>query len=244
MNLSKLKETNTYIIIYSTVMVIIVAFLLAFISSALKPTQDANVLRDTKNQILISLNITGLKGEAVDQKFTEVITDTIMVGDKMVFQANVDGATKYVMPVKGRGLWGGLWGYVSVNEDRQNVFGAYFSHESETAGLGARIADRDFQERFNGRPLFAGDATQVALTVTKDGQAKAETEVNGITGATLTSNGVAEMVTNGLQSYIEFLSGNAASTCSKPESERCGRCKAGMKCDEAECCDSTMVEQN
>ena len=244
MNLSKLKETNTYIIIYATVMVIIVAFLLAFISSALKPTQDANVLRDTKNQILISLNITGLKGVAIDQKFAEVVTDTIQVDDKDVYQASVDGATKYVLPVKGRGLWGGLWGYISVNDDRQHVFGTYFDHESETAGLGARIKERWFQEQFNGKPIFTDNPQQVALTVVKKGQSKAETEIDGVTGATLTSNGVADMVTNGLQAYISFLSGGDASTCSKPEGERCGKCKAGMSCDKAECGESEMVEQD
>ncbi len=244
MNLSKLKETNTYIIIYATVMVIIVAFLLAFISSALKPTQDANVLRDTKNQILISLNITGLKGVAIDQKFAEVVTDTIQVDDKVVYQASVDGATKYVLPVKGRGLWGGLWGYISVNDDRQHVFGTYFDHESETAGLGARIKERWFQEQFNGKPIFTDNPQQVALTVVKKGQSKAETEIDGVTGATLTSNGVADMVTNGLQAYISFLSGGSASTCSKPEGERCGKCKAGMSCDKAECGESEMVEQD
>ena len=244
MNLSKLKETNTYIIIYATVMVIIVAFLLAFISSALKPTQDANVLRDTKNQILISLNITGLKGVAIDQKFAEVVTDTIQVDDKVVYQASVDGATKYVLPVKGRGLWGGLWGYISVNDDRQHVFGTYFDHESETAGLGARIKERWFQEQFNGKPIFTDNPQQVALTVVKKGLSKAETEIDGVTGATLTSNGVADMVTNGLQAYISFLSGGNASTCSKPEGERCGKCKAGMSCDKAECGESEMVEQD
>ena len=244
MNLSKLKETNTYIIIYATVMVIIVAFLLAFISSALKPTQDANVLRDTKNQILISLNITGLKGVAIDQKFAQVVTDTIQVDDKVVYQASVDGATKYVLPVKGRGLWGGLWGYISVNDDRQHVFGTYFDHESETAGLGARIKERWFQEQFNGKPIFTDNPQQVALTVVKKGQSKAETEIDGVTGATLTSNGVADMVTNGLQAYISFLSGGDTSTCSKPEGERCGKCKAGMSCDKAECGESEMVEQD
>lgn len=244
MNLSKLKETNTYIIIYATVMVIIVAFLLAFISSALKPTQDANVLRDTKNQILISLNITGLKGVAIDQKFAEVVTDTIQVDDKVVYQASVDGATKYVLPVKGRGLWGGLWGYISVDDDRQHVFGTYFDHESETAGLGARIKERWFQEQFNGKPIFTDNPQQVALTVVKKGQSKAETEIDGVTGATLTSNGVADMVTNGLQAYISFLSGGDASACSKSEGERCGKCKAGMSCDKAECGESEMVEQD
>lgn len=244
MNLSKLKETNTYIIIYATVMVIIVAFLLAFISSALKPTQDANVLRDTKNQILISLNITGLKGVAIDQKFAEVVTDTIQVEEKTIYQASVDGATKYVLPVKGRGLWGGLWGYISVDEDRQHVFGTYFDHESETAGLGARIKERWFQEQFNGKPIFTDNPQQVALTVVKKGQSKAETEIDGVTGATLTSNGVADMVTNGLQAYISFLSGGNASACQKPEGERCGKCKAGMNCDKAECGESEKVEQD
>ena len=65
-----------------------------------------------------------------------------------------------------------------------------------------------------------------------------------MTGATLTSNGVADMVTNGLQAYISFLSGGNASTCSKPEGERCGKCKAGMSCDKAECGESEMVEQD
>jgi Na+-transporting NADH:ubiquinone oxidoreductase subunit C len=204
MNLSKLKETNTYIIIYATVMVIIVAFLLAFISSALKPTQDANVLRDTKNQILISLNLTGLKGEAVDRKFSEVVTDTIQVDDKVVYQASVEGATKYVLPVKGRGLWGGLWGYISVDEDKQHVYGTYFDHESETAGLGARIKERWFQEQFNGKPIFNEDG-DVVLTVVKKGNSKVETEIDGVTGATLTSNGVGAMVTEGLNAYKEFL---------------------------------------
>ncbi len=243
MNLSKIKETNTYIIIYAVVMVVIVAFLLAYVALALKPTQDANVLRDTKNQILTSLNITGLKGAAIDQKFQEVVVDTIAVGEKVVYAAVVDGQTKYIFPVKGRGLWGGLWGYISLNEDKQNVYGTYFSHESETAGLGSRIVERVFQESFNGRPVFGDNPSQVALTVTKAGSAKAETEVNGITGATLTSNGVAAMVTDGLQSYIEFISGGATSaTCPEGESckkeacdHKCGDCPEGESCKQGEC---------
>ena len=205
MNISKIKETNTYIIIYASVMVIIVAFLLAFISSVLKPTQDANVERDKKNQILTSLNIVGLKGEAIDRQYAQTITDVQTEAGGQVYVAQVDGQTKYVLPVKGRGLWGGLWGYISIDEDKQHVFGTYFDHESETAGLGARIKERWFQEQFNGKPIFTDNPQQVALTVVKKGQSKAETEIDGVTGATLTSNGVAGMVTDGLQQYIEFL---------------------------------------
>lgn len=198
-------NSNVYTIAYAAVMVVIVAFLLAFISSALKPTQDANVARDTKNQILTSLNITGLKGAAIDEKYAEVITkeDTVCNGNKF-YEANVDGEVKYVLPVKGRGLWGGLWGYIAVNESKTTVYGAYFSHEGETAGLGARIAERWFQEQFNGRPIFDAEGN-IALTVVKAGSSTSENEVDGVTGATLTSNGVAAMVTDGLGLYKDFL---------------------------------------
>lgn len=198
-------NSNVYTFVYAAVMVVIVAFLLAFVASALKPIQDANVERDTKNQILTSLNITGLSGTDIDQKYKEVVTGELQEQGGKVFVATVDGATKYVVPVKGRGLWGGLWGYISIDEDKQHVFGTYFDHESETAGLGARIKERWFQEQFNGKPIFTDDPNQVALTVVKVGQSKKETEIDGVTGATLTSVGVAGMVHDGLQQYIEFL---------------------------------------
>ena len=210
---SKIKEVNSkgintngnvYTFCYAAVMVIIVAFLLAFISSALKPIQDANVERDTKKQILTSLNIAGLAGEAIDKKYDEVITSELKEEAGKVFVATVNGVTKYVLPVKGRGLWGGLWGYISVNEDKQTVYGTYFDHESETAGLGARIKERWFQEQFNGKPIF-NEEGDVVLTVVKEGNSKAETEIDGVTGATLTSNGVGAMVTEGLNAYKDFL---------------------------------------
>lgn len=198
-------NSNVYTIVYAAVMVIIVAFLLAFISSALKPTQDANVARDTKNQILTSLNITGLKGAAIDEKYSEVVTNENMeCNGKQFYEANVDGEVKYIFPVKGRGLWGGLWGYIAVNENKTTVYGAYFSHEGETAGLGARIAERWFQEQFNGRPIMDAEGN-IALTVVKAGSATTDTEVDGVTGATLTSNGVAAMVSEGLSEFKDFL---------------------------------------
>ncbi len=225
MNLSKLKETNTYIIIYATLMVIIVAFLLAFISSALKPTQDANVLRDTKNQILISLNLTGLKGEAVDRKFSEVVTDTIQVDDKVVYQASVEGATKYVLPVKGRVLCGGLWGYISVDEDKQHVYGTYFDHESETAGLGAEIKDsQEWQEKFIGKQIF-DESGNVVLSVVKKVDNPA-TQVDVVTGATLTSNGVDAMLKDGLKNMKPC----AKPCCQGGQADSCATAGKGKDC--------------
>ena len=222
-------NSNVYTIVYAAIMVVIVAFLLAFVSDALKPTQDANVLRDTKNQILTSLNIEGLSGDAVDAKYAEVITDTLDSNDKAIYVANVDGIVKYVLPVKGRGLWGGLWGYIAVDENKSQVYGTYFSHESETAGLGARINERWFQQQFNGKPIF-DEAGNIALTVVKQGSVILPTEVDGVTGATLTSKGVGAMVTDGLSDYKDFLGvtdQNVEKSCCKSKNGQCGEGTCG-----------------
>lgn len=231
-------NSNSYTIAYASVMVIVVAFLLAFVSSALKPTQDKNVELDKKKQILAALNIRDLKdAAAVEEKYNEVIVADMIIDaegqvvdagsnkdqagfkveNKAITETNmplylckVDGVTKYVVPMSGRGLWGGLWGYMAVNEDCASVYGAYFSHESETAGLGSPIAEQKFQDQFCGKQLYADSLKeQVALTVVKKGQVKNEAyEVDGLTGATLTTKGAAEMVTSGLQKYIKFFNAN------------------------------------
>jgi Na+-transporting NADH:ubiquinone oxidoreductase subunit C len=220
-------SSNTYTIVYASVMVIIVAFLLAFISSVLKPTQDANVENDTKGQILTSLNIdikspgfnvadefknvqdmlwNGTELVPYEGKFLSSYGSAIKAGELHVFVAQAEGETKYVLPVTGRGLWGGLWGYIALNADKKTVYGTYFYHESETAGLGARIGERWFQEQFNGKPVFAGENTEaVALKVVKAGASKAENEIDGVTGATLTSDGVSAMVQDGLSVYLSFI---------------------------------------
>lgn len=231
-------NSNSYTIIYASVMVVIVAFLLAFVSSALKPTQDKNVEIDKKKQILAALNIRDLQdAKAIEDKYNEVILadmiinakgDTLNAGAEKdqagfkvenkeistenlpIYICNVDGQTKYVVPMSGRGLWGGLWGYMAINDDCATVYGAYFSHESETAGLGSPIAEQKFQDQFKNMHIFADTAsTQVALTIVKKGQVKnPEYEVDGLTGATLTTKGAAAMVTDGLQQYIGFFNAN------------------------------------
>lgn len=229
-------NNNTYTVVYASIMVVIVAFLLAFVSSALKPTQEQNVALDKKKQILAALNIRNLdNADSIEARYNAVVqadrvvsadgtvvkegagkvNDGFCVANKdisadclPVYVCEVDGETKYVVPMTGRGLWGGLWGYMAVNADLQTIYGAYFSHESETAGLGALIAEESFQQKFCGKHLFADtDSTQVALTVVKNGKVepgKGNWQVDGITGATLTSVGVANMVTQGLQQYMGY----------------------------------------
>lgn len=230
-------NSNSYTIIYSVVIVIIVSFLLAFVFQALKPAQDANVALDKKKQILYSLNLRGLNDQEAATQYKEtVVADEVineqgevvesgsMGGEKNGFALSsadfkagklalyickVNGETKYVIPVYGMGLWGPISGYIAINADKKTVYGAYFNHESETAGLGAEIKDNaQWQAKFKGKHLFNGkDAANIALAVKKASDLKdPSTQVDAVTGATLTSNGVSDMLHDCLEKYVKFLS--------------------------------------
>ena len=203
--MSKLNtNSNAYIIIYSTILVVIVAFLLAFIFKALKPMQDANVALDVKKQILYSLNIRGLDGSEAEAKYAEVVKEEQQAGDKTYYVCDIEGQRKYVFPLKGMGLWGGISAFVSVDDDLNTIYGAYFNHEGETAGLGAEIKDsQEWQERFQGKKIF-DEAGQLAIGVVKNVEIP-ESQVDVVTGATLTSNGVSDMLREGLNEYISKL---------------------------------------
>ena len=159
-------NSNTYIIIYSAILVVIVAFLLAFVYQALKPMQDANVEKD-------------------GQKY---------------YLCEIDGEDILVVAMKGMGLWGGISGYVSIHGDETpTVYGAYFNHESETAGLGAEIKDSQvWQEKFIGKKVFVDGTQDVAISIVKKVE-DPTTQVDVVTGATLTSNGVNDMIKAGLK---------------------------------------------
>ncbi len=237
-------NSNAYTIIYASVMVIVVAFLLAFVASSLKETQDANVERDKKSQILASLNIREVSD--VDAKYEEVITSK---NDDGTLIANVDGEEKLVVPVKGAGLWGPLWGYVAINKDGQTVYGVFFNHESETAGLGARIKEQWFQDLFMGKKIFDGE--NVVLGVYKKGKApaglSADSYVDAVTGATLTSNGVNDMIQKCLTDYKDAIAtfrGGCAGD--KPCCKGNGKChKADAMCDAQvdSCCQDTIINE-
>ena len=196
-------NSNSYIIIYSAILVVVVAFLLAFIFQALKPMQDANVALDLKKQILYSLNIRGLDGKQAEEKYAEVVKEEGEVNGQKYFACNIDGEDVLVVSLKGMGLWGGISGFVSIHGDENpTVYGAYFNHESETAGLGAEIKDsKAWQEKFIGKKVFVDGSQDVALSVVKNVE-DPETQVDCVTGATLTSNGVNDMIKAGLKDAV------------------------------------------
>ena len=210
--MSKLNtNSNAYIIIYSSILVIVVAFLLAFIFKALKPMQDANVALDQKKQILYSLNIRGLDGHEAEAKYAEVVKEEKTENGQTVYLCNVDGEDVCVFAMKGMGLWGGISGFVAIHDqDGPTVYGAYFNHESETAGLGAEIKDSQaWQEKFIGKKVFKDGNDDVALSVVKKVE-DPETQVDCVTGTTLTSNGVNDMIHEGLKPLVQEMQKAAA----------------------------------
>ena len=226
-------NANGYTLVYSTVIVVIVSFLLAFVFKALKPMQDVNIALDKKKQLLYALNVRNVDNAAAAEKYKQLIVadEIIDVNGKLInkgepggekagftlnsadykagklalFVCKVNGQTKYIIPVYGMGLWGPINGFIALNDDKNTVYGAYFNHEGETAGLGAEIKDNiKWQKLFQGKKLFGNDNSKIALSVVKKVE-DPTTQVDAVTGATLTSNGVSDMLAECLSKYLIFL---------------------------------------
>lgn len=226
------KQSNTYTILYSVILVVIVGVVLAVTYMALKPKQDENVANDKRQQILSAVHITAPEGDVKDT-YNKYIVESFVVNNEGVkvegdaFAVNMageikkpaaerllpvfvcrldDNAVKYILPVYGAGLWGSIWGYVAVNADGDSVYGAYFSHSGETPGLGAEISTSVFQNQFEGKKLYK-DGVFRSIDVMKSGQKPVDGAdyVNAISGGTITSKGVQAMLADCLVDYSSFL---------------------------------------
>lgn len=211
-------NSNAYIILYSTVMVVIVATLLALAALGLQKRQYENELNEKKQAILASLS-------ASDQRYDEFIDAYVVdkngaridgedvfallndlpgayaAGKFPVFEAR-DG--RVVVPVTGMGLWGPIWGYVALEKDMNTVAGVIMAHKGETPGLGAEISTAKYQANFVGKTIFEGDKF-VSVTLRKGGAKDPAHEVDAISGGTKTSDGVTAMLYNSLPNYLPLL---------------------------------------
>lgn len=223
------KQGNTYTFLYSVVLVVVVAAVLAIVALSLQPAQNKNIENEKRQNILSSVNISSTAEES-KTKFEEYIKDQFIVnskGEKVegdafavdlakqakkpcnekllpVFVANIDGSIKYILPIYGNGLWGPLWGYISLNDDKNTIYGTVFAHKGETPGLGAEITGEQFQTQFNGKMIFE-NSKLVAILVKKGGGATGAHEVDAISGGTITSKGVENMIKSYLTCYESFL---------------------------------------
>lgn len=222
---------NKYTIIYASVMVVVVAVMLAIAATQLKPYQDANILIEKKQNILKSVNIASDVEQAndlfsstikelfiVDSKGQKVEGDAFKVDLKVehskpvdqrklpVYVADMGEKGKvYIIPLRGAGLWGPIWGYIALLSDMNTIYGASFDHQGETPGLGAEINTDKFQKPFIGKTIFDQSGLFTAVIVAKIGEKSDPAHtVDGISGGTITSKGLQKMLYDDLSTYQEF----------------------------------------
>ena len=225
--------SNTYIFVFSTVMVILVAAILSSAAMLLQPLQQKNIEIEQKKKILASIQIDSDASNA-ETLYDKFIKETYVVNTKgdivegvdafkvnmkdelrkpeevrnlPVFIGMLDNGTKeYVLPVRVIGLWGAIFGYVSLNDDFVTIFGTDFDHDSETPGLGAEITTSWFQDQFRGKKIFSTEGKFTSIEVVKGKvDPNSLNQVDGISGSTLTSKGLEYMLYDCLSSYEAYL---------------------------------------
>ena len=219
-------NSNAYIIVYSVVMVVIVAVLLAVTSLSLQERQGENILNEKKQQIVKALGenpATAAYGDVVaeavmlDKNGNKIegkndadifnalgdLTASFEAGEFPLFKA-ANGSV--VIPVYGAGLWGPVWGYIALEPDMNTVKGIVMDHSGETPGLGAEITTDKVQSSFVGKTIFEGnDFVSVSM---RKGGAPNNHEVDAISGGTTTCDGVNAMLKDGLQGYLPYINAN------------------------------------
>ena len=229
-------NSNGYTFGFAAIMVVVVAASLSAVATSLKPMQDRNVELEKMQNILSSIQIEVSRDEAAEV-YQEYILEELVVSEGSLVQgvdafnvdmakeirlendernaplyvAEKDGETFYVIPLRGAGLWGPIWGYISLEEDLNTVYGAVFDHKAETPGLGAEIKYPIFTDQFRGKKILDDQGNFLGIDVRKGGSST-DYEVDGISGGTITSDGVELMILDCLKSYFPFLKEYAGTT--------------------------------
>lgn len=175
---------DRYIFRYIIILVAIVSVLLSAAAMWLQPYQKRNELNEQRINILKAAGITAVDNKNAEQLFKQHCTDQ-RDGDMPLYV--IDNQIT-VIPMRGNGLWGPIWGYIGIAADGKTVVGAVFDHKSETPGLGAEITTEKYQSQYKGKPL--GE------------------KVDAIAGATRTSKGVEDMIEQTMKLYLPYFEGN------------------------------------
>ena len=228
-----MKEfSNRYIFIFSAVMVIVVATLLSLAATLLQPRQLKNLEIEKKKSMLESIGIPSTH-ETTESLYDKYIKESFVLNSKgevvngvdafhvtlnieqkkpleqqylPVFNATPDNGEKVIiLPVEGKGLWGPIYGYISLKSDMNTIYGVTFDHKGETPGLGAEINTTPFESMFNGKKLFETDKF-VSIGVIKGGVKSDDPHnVDAISGGTITSKGLEKMLWDCIVKYNDYL---------------------------------------
>ncbi|OOG78541.1 NADH:ubiquinone reductase (Na(+)-transporting) subunit C [Algoriphagus sp. A40] len=239
-----MQQSNTYIIVYSAVLTIILGLLLSGSAQVLGPWQQEAIALDKKKQIMgavisaeeiavmtpeqvnqfysnnIASTVVDINGEEITEggvtaEKVEVAKDYKKPADQRAYpvyifhaEGNPNEVKSYIFPLYGAGLWDAIWGYIALDTDMNTIGGITLAHAAETPGLGARITEGEVQARYVGKQIFDESGELVAVQMMK-GEGKDYSsdlhKVDGMSGATITGNGVNNMLKAYLSHYEAYI---------------------------------------
>ncbi len=227
------KESNVYTISYAVVMTVLVAVSLAFVSTSWKAKQIFNQQLASKIDILKAVGLADVEKAEASAVFDDRIESLVLSVDMQVIEGAVPavdidmfretkldpkdqryplyvykhgGQTRYIIPMYGNGLWDKIWGYVALKEDMATIIGISMDHRAETPGLGAEIKDNpgDYNDPFIGKSIYDASGKYVSVAMKKGKLDNPDHQIDGITGATITSDGVTIMLYEDIQAYLPY----------------------------------------
>ncbi len=225
-------NSNAYTFIFSIVMVVVVGTVLAFTATSLQPTQYENIRQEKMQNILATVGVETDRGgaEALYRQYVkeEIVLDyqgNVREGVNAfevdlareirrdpqeqnfpLYVSEVEGEKYYIIPLRGAGLWNAIFGYVALKDDVNTVKGVIFDHLGETPGLGAEITKNWFRERFADEKIMDDTGNFVGVSVVKGNPStsKDDNRVDAISGATITTDGVSDMIKERLEHYLPY----------------------------------------
>lgn len=173
--------------------------------STLKPDAINTLFEEKVEKVVLDASgktIIGLDAESIDLAVEEKKPAEERKYPLFIYKG--DKGNIYLLSVRGNGLWDKIWGYIALSDDLNTVVGASFGHVAETPGLGAEIKDNaNFPSSFKGKQIFK-DENFVSIGVVKGGVKDVAHEVDAISGATITSVGVSNMLNKGIAAYLPY----------------------------------------
>jgi Na+-transporting NADH:ubiquinone oxidoreductase subunit C len=226
-------NSNGYTFLFAVILVLVVASVLAFTATSLQPIQRENMRQEKMQSILatigvetdragaqelyskyiskeITLNENGELVESRNAFDVDLAKELKKPAEDQVFPlyvADYDGEKYYIVPLRGNGLWNAIFGYIALKDDINTIKGATFGHLGETPGLGAEITKNWFRKRFEEEKIFDSSGNLVGVSVVKgdiDPSDKDDNKVDAISGATITGDGVSDMISERLKRYLPY----------------------------------------
>lgn len=225
-------NTNSYTFIFAIVMVIVVGSVLAFAATSLQPLQYENMRQEKMQNILVTIGVETDRAGA-EELYEQYISEELVLNSEgevlegvdafevdlakelkkkdteqnfPLYIAEVEGENFYIIPLRGAGLWNAIFGYIALKDDVNTVKGAVFDHLGETPGLGAEITQEWFRHRFDDEKIFDDEGNFVGISVAKGNAStsKEDNKVDAISGATITGDGVSNMISERLRHYLPY----------------------------------------